>query len=88
MAMIVFMAMKSYKISRGGQLSVPAEVRHRWSTSRVVLEDLGDHIIVRPAPDDPVAALRGALADRAAPSSTELRQRARDEQRAIADRRR
>jgi bifunctional DNA-binding transcriptional regulator/antitoxin component of YhaV-PrlF toxin-antitoxin module len=77
--MIGFMTMRQAKISRGGQISVPADVRHRWRTSRVTLEDLGDHIVVRPAPDDPISALRGAFADRRQPSSDELRTRAREE---------
>lgn len=88
MRMIVFMRMKQLKISRGGQISVPAEVRHRWNTSRLALEDAGDHLVIRPAPDDPIGALRGALADRAGPSSSELRRRARAEERAASQRRR
>ncbi len=77
--MIDFMSMKQVKISRGGQISIPADVRHRWSTSRVTLEDLGDRLIVHPAPDDPVTALRGAFADSSLPGSSELRKRAREE---------
>jgi AbrB family looped-hinge helix DNA binding protein len=50
------------RISRGGQLSIPAAIRHRWGTGTVVLEDRGDHVIIRPAPDDPIAAAEGALA--------------------------
>jgi bifunctional DNA-binding transcriptional regulator/antitoxin component of YhaV-PrlF toxin-antitoxin module len=79
--MVGFMNMKQIKISRGGQISVPADVRHRWRTSRVSLEDRGDHLVVRPAPDDPISALRGALADSRAPDSDELRRRAREEER-------
>lgn len=44
------------KISKGGQLSVPAAVRSRWRTNTVVVDDRGDHLVVRPAPDDPVEA--------------------------------
>jgi AbrB family looped-hinge helix DNA binding protein len=55
------MVMKTLKISKGGQVSVPAEVRQRWKTSTVEVEDRGDEIVLRPAPDDPIAALRGAL---------------------------
>jgi hypothetical protein len=29
----------------------------------VALEDLGDRIVLQPAPDDPIAAAEGALAD-------------------------
>ena len=35
-------------ISKGGQVSIPAEVRRRWRTDRVRLVDLGDRLIVRP----------------------------------------
>jgi bifunctional DNA-binding transcriptional regulator/antitoxin component of YhaV-PrlF toxin-antitoxin module len=85
--MILFMTMKRAKISRGGQISVPAEIRHRWRTSRVVLEDLGDRLVVRPAADDPIIALRGAFADASKPSSDALRRRARDEEGAGEQRR-
>lgn len=50
------------KVSRNGQVSVPAAVRHRWGTSTVLIIDRGDYAIVRPVPDDPIAALRGAYA--------------------------
>jgi bifunctional DNA-binding transcriptional regulator/antitoxin component of YhaV-PrlF toxin-antitoxin module len=62
--MIAFMNMKKrMRISKGGQISLPAPIRHRWGTSTVLLDDQGDRIIVEPAPDDPVAAAEGALAD-------------------------
>ncbi len=51
------------RISKGGQVSIPAGIRHRWGTSTVVLEDLGDRIVLAPAPDDPIAAAEGALAE-------------------------
>jgi AbrB family looped-hinge helix DNA binding protein len=58
------MAMKArVKISKGGQISIPATIRHRWGTSTVALEDHGDRIVLEPAPDDPIAAAEGALAD-------------------------
>jgi len=61
--MIPFMDMKRrMRISRGGQVSIPAGIRHRWGTSTVVLEDLGDRILIEPAPDDPIAAAEAALA--------------------------
>ncbi|MCL2770022.1 MAG: hypothetical protein FWD42_07945 [Solirubrobacterales bacterium] len=55
------------KISKGGQISIPARIRHRWATSTVVLDDQGGRIVVEPAADDPISAAEGALA-------TELRQ--------------
>jgi bifunctional DNA-binding transcriptional regulator/antitoxin component of YhaV-PrlF toxin-antitoxin module len=85
--MIRFMGMSLIKISKGGQISVPAEVRHRWGTSRVELEDLGDRLVIHPAEEDPVGALRGAFADPAGPGSQELRRRARAEELAAVTRR-
>lgn len=49
-------------ISKGGQVSVPASVRKRWGTHAVLAEDNGDQLILRPAPDDPIAAVRGIFA--------------------------
>jgi bifunctional DNA-binding transcriptional regulator/antitoxin component of YhaV-PrlF toxin-antitoxin module len=49
-------------ISKGGQVTVPAEVRKRWRTQTVLAEDRGDHMVLRPVPDDPVAAAVGAFA--------------------------
>ncbi len=43
-------------------MSVPAAVRKRWRTRTVLAEDRGDHIVLRPVPDDPVAAAVGAFA--------------------------
>jgi AbrB family looped-hinge helix DNA binding protein len=49
-------------VSRNGQVSIPAAVRHRWRTKAVLVIDKGDYAIVRPIPDDPVTALEGAHA--------------------------
>jgi bifunctional DNA-binding transcriptional regulator/antitoxin component of YhaV-PrlF toxin-antitoxin module len=50
------------KVTRNGQVSLPAELRHRWETGSVLVIDRGDYAIVRPVPADPLAALRGAHA--------------------------
>lgn len=50
------------RITRGGQVSVPASIRRRWGTSHVSAEDLGDSLVLRPAPDDPVEAVYGIFA--------------------------
>ena len=49
-------------VSRNGQISVPAAVRHRWGAKAVLVIDHGDYAIVRPIPDDPVTTLQGAHA--------------------------
>lgn len=53
--------MRTTTISKGGQLSIPAEVRHRWGTRNVAIEDRGGTIVVRPIPDDPISAAIGSL---------------------------
>jgi bifunctional DNA-binding transcriptional regulator/antitoxin component of YhaV-PrlF toxin-antitoxin module len=61
--MVNFMGMKTrMRISKGGQVSIPAAIRHRWGTSTVAMEDHGGWIVLQPAPDDPIAAAEGALA--------------------------
>ena len=52
-----------HKITRAGQVSIPAEIRQRWETSTVAIEDEGDRIVLRPVPDDPISALRGIFKD-------------------------
>jgi AbrB family looped-hinge helix DNA binding protein len=51
-------------VSRNGQVSIPAETRARWNTRRVTVVDLGDRVVMRPMPEDPVAALKGKYAGR------------------------
>jgi hypothetical protein len=88
--LLEFMSMKKrMKISKGGQVSIPAAIRHRWETSTVVLEDLGDRITLEPAPDDPIAAAEGALAgDFPELEVNKLRRRAREDERSAESRRR
>lgn len=50
------------KLTRNGQMSLPAELRHRWASGSVLVIDRGDYAIVRPIPADPLAQLRGAHA--------------------------
>ena len=71
-------------ITKSGQMSVPAPIRHRWNTRRVVIVDNGTHIVVTPVPEDPIAAFRGSLAGRG-PSSEELRRLDREEEQEIED---
>ncbi len=61
--MVISMLMKKrMKISKGGQVSIPATIRKRWGTTTVTLEDQGDEIVLKPAPDDPIEAAAGAFA--------------------------
>jgi bifunctional DNA-binding transcriptional regulator/antitoxin component of YhaV-PrlF toxin-antitoxin module len=72
---------KRLVISSGGQISVPAAVRKRWGTRSVLAEDCGDQLVLRPAPDDPIAAVRGIFAEEMSggPTIDELRTGARAE---------
>ena len=60
------------KVTRNGQVSLPAALRHRWNAGSVLVIDRGDYAIVRPVPADPIAALRGVYAG-AGPTSDEAR---------------
>lgn len=71
--------MKVRKITAGGQISLPAAVRARWGTKAVSVEDHGDRVVVKPLPDDPIAAARGALKDRLGPTAA-LRTKARKDE--------
>jgi AbrB family looped-hinge helix DNA binding protein len=50
------------KVTTAGQVSVPAEVRRRWATSRVKITDEGDRLIIEPEPENRFADLVGVLA--------------------------
>lgn len=67
-------------------MSIPAEVRHRWGTNAVVAEDQGDRLILRPVPDDAIAAAQGIFAGRGM-TSDEARRQARREEQEAEDRR-
>lgn len=71
--------MRMTTISSGGQVSVPAEVRRRWGTRRLSIEDRGDALVLRPIPEDPIAAAMGSLA-RLGPPSEDARRQLRDEE--------
>lgn len=74
--------MRITKISQGGQIQVPAEVRRRWGTRNVILDDEGSMLRIRPLPDDPIGAAAGSLAG-PGPTSGEMRRIAREEEEEI-----
>lgn len=80
------MSMRYLMISKGGQISVPADIRKRWQTRRLRLEDRGDEIVITPAPEDPIAAARGVFKGRSTYTSDELRRLEREEQAEIEER--
>jgi bifunctional DNA-binding transcriptional regulator/antitoxin component of YhaV-PrlF toxin-antitoxin module len=71
--------MRFAKISKGGQVTVPAEIRKRWGTTRVLVEDWGDALVFRPIPADPIKAALGSLAG-PGPSTDEMRAQGRREE--------
>lgn len=70
------------RVSRNGQVSIPAETRARWKTRQVLVVDLGDRVVMRPIGDDPVGGLRGKYAKQG-PTTSRAR---RDSRREDADR--
>lgn len=64
------------KVSSNGQVSIPAEARARWNADQVVVVDLGDRVVVRPMPDEPIEQLRGKHR-RHGPSSDRIRRQSR-----------
>ena len=77
--------MRIATISRGGQVSIPAEIRHRWGVRRVVIVERGDTLEIRPLPDDPIAAAMGSLAG-PGPTTDEIRAQLRAEEAAAEER--
>jgi bifunctional DNA-binding transcriptional regulator/antitoxin component of YhaV-PrlF toxin-antitoxin module len=71
--------MSMTRISRGGQVTVPALVRRSWETDRVALEDHGDYLLLRPVAD-PIDGFVGFAAGRGGPTSEELRAQNRAEE--------
>lgn len=71
--------MKTTAITAGGQIQVPADVRRRWGTRTVTVEDRGGSLVVRPIPEDPIGAAVGSLAGDG-PTSDEIRTHLRDEE--------
>ena len=64
------------KVSSNGQVSIPAEARARWNAEQVVVVDLGDRVVVRPLPVEPVGELRGKYRRRG-PSSDRIRRQSK-----------
>jgi hypothetical protein len=51
-----------------------------------LLEDHGDHLVVRPTAEDPIAAVRGSLKGRLRHTTDELRRLAREDERHAEER--
>ena len=64
------------RVSSNGQVSIPAETRARWMADQVVVVDLGDRVVLRPLPADPIGELRGKYRGRG-PTASRAREQAR-----------
>jgi bifunctional DNA-binding transcriptional regulator/antitoxin component of YhaV-PrlF toxin-antitoxin module len=76
-----FTSMNSYKITTSGQFTLPAQIRRRWRAARVLVEDHGDHVVVRPVPENPITAVRGIFEGRMKTTVDEARAQAREGER-------
>lgn len=71
--------MRVTRISQGGQIQIPAEVRKRWGTRDVIVDDGGTYLRIRPMPDDPISAVAGIFAQSGGPTSAESARLRREE---------
>jgi bifunctional DNA-binding transcriptional regulator/antitoxin component of YhaV-PrlF toxin-antitoxin module len=71
--------MRIAQISSGGQIQIPAEVRKRWGTRKVIVDDAGGYLRITPVPDDPIAAVAGSLKG-PGPSAAEMIRKLREEE--------
>lgn len=55
-------SMKIVTLTRGGQVSIPAEFRRDWTSHRIMVQETDRGLLLRPVPDDPLAAALGSLA--------------------------
>ena len=53
--------MKVVTLTRGGQVSIPAEFRRHWTSNRVMVQETDRGLLLRPVPDDPLKAALGSL---------------------------
>ena len=74
------------KVSSNGQVSIPAETRSRWHAESVLVVDMGNRIVLRPLPDEPVKAMVGKYRGRG-PSTTDARRTGRNDDARIEARR-
>ena len=75
------------KVTANGQISIPAEVRRRWHTDRVIVIDTSDGLVVRPFDPDHVRSLRGKYRQWVTETTEEARRAARAEEAELEERR-
>jgi bifunctional DNA-binding transcriptional regulator/antitoxin component of YhaV-PrlF toxin-antitoxin module len=67
------------RVTKNGQISLPAEIRHRWKTDRVIVIDLPHGVLIRPFDPDAVRRLHGKYKHLGGPTVDEDRAAARAE---------
>lgn len=65
---------------------MPAAIRNRWQTRRLIAEDEGDRLVLRPLVDDPIRQALGVFSDHSGPDSDEMRRLDRLEEAEIEER--
>jgi virulence-associated protein VagC len=70
--------MKIARISKSGRVSIPAAVKNRWGGRRVLIEDHGDALVLRPLPADPIGAALD-LFPAVGPTTDDVRAQLREE---------
>lgn len=66
------------RLSRGGQFSLPSEIRKRWNAEELVLEDRGNSAVLTPRPLDPIAAARGIWRSEGTATASEIKRTERE----------
>lgn len=66
------------RVSSNGQVSIPADARSRWQSERVVVVDLGDRVVIRPLPAEPLEPMVGKYRGRG-PTTDRARQTVRSD---------
>lgn len=61
------------KITASGQISLPADIRRKWGTDRVVVTETIDGLLVRPFDPDAIRRITGKYKDLPGPSYDEMR---------------
>lgn len=75
------------KVTANGQISIPADVRRRWQTDRVIVIDTSEGLVVRPFDPDHIRSLRGKYRQWVTETTAEARRAAREEEAELEDRR-
>ena len=71
--------MRVVTLTRGGQVSIPADLRRGWPSNKIIVEETPRGLLLRPLPADPIDAAMGSLAG-PGPTVDEMRRASRREE--------